>query len=101
MNKDVWLNCCGERSITCSIDEETDTYIIDEVDEPGSDGGRCLCLCFIDFKVDLPNISFGTINLELYRHITDSGSRTIVWEGELDLGEGEGNELIAENIDCD
>jgi hypothetical protein len=97
LNKNVLLNCCGERSITVTLNEETNVYIIDEIDEIESKrGARCKCSCSFDFKIDLPNIPSGTIEVELYRHVTDQGPRSIVWKGELDLGNGEGDELVKE-----
>lgn len=102
LNKDVWLNCCGEHSITSTVDEKTGMYIIEEIDSPEFGMGRCHCMCFFDFKINLPNIESGALNIELYRHVTDEGVRTMIWKGELDLNNGEGDELIRENIGwCD
>ena len=94
LNKDAWLNCCGEHSIIVSMDKETGVFIIDEIDEPELSGGRCWCMCFFDFKVDLLNISLEKIEVELYRYITDREPRFIVWEGQLDLGKGYGDIVI-------
>jgi len=103
LNKDVFLNCCGEHSITVSMNGETGIYIIDEVDKPESNGGRCSCMCLFDFMIDLEDIELGRINVELYRHVyphtTSQEPRSkMVWEGELKLGKGTGNELIEKNV---
>jgi hypothetical protein len=98
LNTNVWLNCCGDRTITVTLNEETNTYIISETDAPASGSARCRCMCFFDFKVDVPHIVSETITVALSRHITDEGRQWIVWTGTLDLREQEGKILIQENV---
>ncbi len=99
LNDDAWLNCCGEHSVTISLNEETNVYEIRETDKPVNGGGRCNCMCFFDFNIDLPDISSDTVKVKLFRHVTDYGNLpSIVWEGELDLTKGQGYVLIEERI---
>jgi len=98
LNQNVWLNCCGDHSIVISMNEETGVYIIDEIDQPEPNSGRCHCMCFYDYAADLPDITIGKIKVELYRYSTDQEPRFMVWDGLLDLSEGEGDELIDENV---
>jgi hypothetical protein len=102
LNKDVWLNCCGEHSISISMDEETGKYTIVETDDPLDGDGRCSCMCFFDFAIDLnnPTTIADTIYVKLTRVI--DGAEDAIWEGELILSDGEGDVLIEENVGfCD
>jgi hypothetical protein len=98
LNKDVWLNCCGEHSISISMDVETGKYTIVETDDPLDGDGRCSCMCFFDFAIDLnnPTTILDTIYVTLIRVI--DGHEDIVWEGELILSNSEGDELIEGNV---
>ena len=100
LNKDVWLNCCGVHSISIFLDKETGDFEIEETDD-SLNGQRCLCMCFYDFKIDLigsTTIS-DTIHVMLTRVI--DGHEYKIWDGDLVLSVGEGDELIEENVgDC-
>ncbi|MCP4352217.1 MAG: hypothetical protein GY795_42705 [Desulfobacterales bacterium] len=99
LNKNAWLNCCGDHSVAILFNEETNVYEIRETDKPLNGSARCPCMCFFDFKTDLPNITSNTIKVKLFRHVTDSAEHPqIVWEGELDLTKGQGTELIEANV---
>ena len=98
-NTRVTLNCCGEHSMTVS--EEGDTYVVTERDAPEEIGplpgmtARCGCMCVFDFDVTVSNVPAGTIQLELVRDVTDVESGpTTPWQGELDLGAGQGSIVI-------
>ncbi|MDM8523894.1 beta-propeller domain-containing protein [Desulfococcaceae bacterium HSG8] len=97
-NKNVWLNCCGERSVTVSLNEETGIYEIYETDQGGADDSsatRCRCQCFFEFKIKIPDVEPGTIKVKLFRIISDAESpMSKVWKGDLDLTEGEGDIVI-------
>lgn len=95
-NENVWLNCCGKHAMT--ITKEQDIYVINEEDKPEFGGGRCDCMCFFDFAIDLPDMQPESIPVALYRHVTDEGSRTQVWQGEIDLVQQQGNILIQSDV---
>ena len=112
LNKNVSLNCCGEHSVTVSLDKETGVYEISETDKPIGGMGRCSCLCFFDFGIDLPDIISETVRIKLSRLVIDYmypysmweypdsekiESYSAMWEGELDLSGYEGDVLISEN----
>lgn len=97
-NKDVFLNCCGRHSITVVRNKETGVYILEETDRPEPGGVRCGCMCFFDFKIDLPDVAGGIIEVQLYRHVTDNDPRWIVWEGTLDLDQGAGDQIVREDV---
>jgi hypothetical protein len=97
LNQDVWLNCCGEHTITVSFEKDSGGYAIREIDAPES-GLRCHCMCFFDFRIELPDIPPGTISVQLYRHVTDEGRQWLLWQGILDLNQGNGDELIREDV---
>jgi predicted secreted protein len=98
VNKNVWLNCCGNRSVTASLNESTGIYEIYETDQAEMDGDtplRCDCECFFDFKVKLSDVDSGVISVKISRIVSDLGKpMTAVWEGDIDLSEGEGDILI-------
>lgn len=101
-NQNVLLNCCGHHEIKIIFYGHIETYVIDEVDSSGFPFLRCMCMCFYDFRIKLPNMSPKNIHLQLYRHVTDSADRYMVWEGEVDLAAGSGTELINEQLGwCD
>ena len=102
-NKNVWLNCCGEHSISALFNEETGVYEIRETDAPEEPGGRCFCMCFFDFTVELTDISSSVISVIITRDTTDDEMpRGTVWEGSLDLSAGSGEVIIAEDVGwCD
>ena len=97
LNKNVRLNCCGERSVGITMDEATGRYAIRESDTPLGEG-RCLCTCFFDFSVGLSNISAQPIDVELYRHVTDSGPEQHIWQGTLNLQQGSGEIVTQKDI---
>jgi hypothetical protein len=96
LNEDVWLNCCGEHSITITLDDVTGNYQIRETDAPGK--SRCLCMCFFDFSIELPDIQSKPIVVELHRHITDEGPEWMVWQGSLDLRQETGEIVIQRDV---
>ncbi|MBN2499008.1 MAG: hypothetical protein JXR96_30745 [Deltaproteobacteria bacterium] len=83
----VSLNCCGLRSVRTSF--ENGVYVITEVDEPGE--YRCRCMCDAIYSVCIAGVAGGRIPVRLVLDVTDdsSGPR-VVWEGEIDLDEGQG-----------
>lgn len=96
LNENVWLNCCGEHSITITLDEATGNYLIHEKDAPGE--SRCLCMCFFDFSIGLSDMPPESIVAELYRHITDDGPEWLVWQGTLDLSQKTGESVIQKDV---
>ncbi len=98
LNKNVWLNCCGQRSVTVSLNEKTGNYEIYETDIAESDGSeilRCDCNCFFDFRVKLSGIEIGKVNFKLFRTVSDADTpMSTLWRGSLDLNEGEGDAVI-------
>jgi len=104
VNENVWLNCCGERSVTVLFNEETKTYEIQVTDIPeiGDSGNpiRCKCMCFYDFKARLSNIAAEKIKVKLFRISTDAQEPvSVVWKGEVDLSENRSGEVVVgENV---
>lgn len=98
LNQDVWLNCCGEHTMSIVFNEDTEVYEIHETDKPVSGKGRCLCLCFFDFQIELPQIPSGVISVQLHRHVTDEGPQQLIWQGALDLSQGNGDVVIQEEV---
>jgi hypothetical protein len=100
-NTRVLLNCCGEHSMT--VHQEGDTYIVTERDAPeqigplpGS-GARCGCMCVFDYELAVQGVAGDSIALRLVREVTDSDAGVeTVWEGELDLSEGQGGIVLDE-----
>ncbi len=94
----VLLNCCGEHSMT--IDVVEDVYVVTETDDPEmTDMGpsRCSCMCVFDFTLEAAGIPQGTIQVRLVREISDwEEASGLIWEGELDLGQGNGAIVIDE-----
>lgn len=103
MNKNIHLNCCGDRSISASLNKETGVYEIYETDKPERIDGqpaRCRCMCFFDFQIEVPDIDSGTIPVKIFRSVTEekNGASKAVWNGELDLSRARGDEEIQENV---
>ncbi len=101
LNQNVWLNCCGNHAVSVTLDKEG--YEIRETDTPEMDGDiplRCDCMCLFDFKVELPDVEPGLLEITLTRHVTDtSGPVQTIWAGELDMSQGgQGDELIREDV---
>ena len=86
LNSSVSLNCCGERTITAKKDENV--IIISENDQPDSVGGRCDCICLIDFSIEIEGVSPGTIGLRL--DITIDADTYTQWAGTIDLNDVSG-----------
>ena len=79
--------------------DEGGVYVLSETDEPDEGDDRCLCMCFFDYGVSLPDISVGSLALRLVRHIPDNEpSSWSVWEGSIDLSLGTGEVLIEESV---
>lgn len=92
VHENVELICASEASISILLDEETGVFEIEETyyyPYPPPP-----CLCFFDFKIDLLDVTLDTIKGKLTR------AQQTLWEGELDLSENEGYELIKENEVC-
>lgn len=98
LNKDIYLNCCGEHYVSIFENEKIGNYKIEEIDNAIGGDGRCNCMCFFDFEIDLvnPTTIEDTIYVTLTRVI--DGDDDVIWEGELVLSEGEGDILIEENV---
>jgi hypothetical protein len=85
VNSHVNLNCCGERKI--SMSREGKTLVISENDQPG-EKGRCRCMCYFDFLIEIGGIPPGELLLRLDSTVD---STTITkWSGSLDLTPGDG-----------
>ncbi len=102
LNKDVWLGCDAEFSISIFKDEKTGTYKIVERENPES-LMEAICLCFFNFEIDLnnPTTISDTIYVILIRAINEFdyiGHEHLIWEGELVLSNGQGDVLIEENV---
>ena len=97
LNKNAWLNCCGTRSISIFLDKQTGDFEIEETDD-SLNGVRCACMCFYDFEIDLigSTIISDIIHVTLTRVI--DGHEYEMWNGDLVLSVGEGDELIEENL---
>jgi len=102
LNRNIWLNCCGEHSIEIFLDDKAGVYEISETDAPiiyEGEPARCGCMCFYDFAVSLPDVSCGVISVKLTRDVTDDGEpRYTVWEGEIDLADGSGEIVVDEDV---
>ena len=101
INKNVFLNCCGEHSLSIFYDSATNTYEIFEKDSPFLENGfplRCNCTCNYDFKCDLPDISLEEIKVKVLRYVTDEAESPVVkWSGTLILSENHGSENVNNN----
>ncbi len=104
VNENVWLNCCGDRSVAVIFNNDTKTYEIQVTDTPeiGDSGNpiRCKCMCFYDFKVRLSDIPAGKIKVKLFRISTDAEEPvSLVWKGEADLSQNKSGEVVVgENV---
>ena len=102
INKNVWLNCCGDHSLR--VEKKEGKFIIHEKDAPEGGDARCSCMCFFDFKADISiSVDATTIDIEIHRFITDSDSGDDkVWEATVDLSQRTGVSTIKEHIGwCD
>jgi hypothetical protein len=95
-DENVWLNCCGEHTIVSFYDEETEIYEILETDD-AINSERCRCMCFYDFKIDIPNIATENIQVKLTRAVDKN--KITIWEGSLNLQNGQGVEPAHSNIE--
>jgi hypothetical protein len=92
-NSRVTLNCCGDHSMT--IADEGGTYVVTERDAPVDGDARCGCDCVFDFGISADPIPAGVIRVRLVRDVTDNDPPiATVWEGTLDLAEGQGSITI-------
>ncbi len=83
MNRNVIMNCCGERHAYSRIDPFYGNQIA-ELDVP-PDSGRCDCLCMFDFSMDLIDASGGYGEYAITRTVTDADSPDeIVWHDYVD-----------------
>jgi hypothetical protein len=87
-NTRIELNCCGVHGM--DIELVDGVYVVTEQDDPEPGGGRCDCICVYDFALTTSGVPADVIELRLERLVTDSGPSRVVWEGVIDLGEGEG-----------
>ncbi|MDJ0763287.1 MAG: hypothetical protein QNJ97_09890 [Myxococcota bacterium] len=107
LHQNLCLNCCGEHGVKIFYNEQSDLYSIQESDAPllTSDGqyDRCLCDCLYDYSVELPGVTATKITVELVLDITDASPDSSptyphqLWQGMLDLTQGEGEIIIGEN----
>jgi hypothetical protein len=92
----VAANCCGDHSLSVKLQEGV--YVVTEVDK-WKPPGRCRCICVYDYTVDIPGVSGDTVEIKLVREVIDPPPESesfTVWEGSLDLSEGEGWFIIDE-----
>lgn len=101
-NTRVPLNCCGEHSMT--VHQEGETYVVTERDAPEQigllpvEGARCGCMCVFDYEVTVRGVPEGTIEVKLVRDVTDDeGGPETVWQGTIDLGQGQGGIVVDES----
>ena len=90
LNSRVLLNCCGDHTITASLEE--DVLLITEDDQPESGTGRCRCVCVFDFFIEITGISPRIVTLRL--DLTVDDTTVTKWEGKIDLGKGNGEIII-------
>ena len=100
-NLDISLNCCGEHAV--GVVRDGDGLVLKEVDRPVQGDARCSCMCLFDFKAVVKDLDAATFPVTIRRFVTDSNQNEYtVWQGRLDLSQGEGEELIEENVGwCD
>ncbi len=91
LNSRIELNCCGLHDI--QIQQQNGVYVITETDAPEM-MGRCGCMCVFDYALDAQGIPEQSIPVRVMRHVTDNGGPYVVFEGELDLTQGSGVEVI-------
>lgn len=96
-NERVLLNCCGDHTV--KLTEEQGVYVMTETDAPEMTSvgpSRCHCMCVFDMEVSAEPIASGVIDIELRRHVTDSGDGVqTVHRGKLDLSSGSGELVIS------
>lgn len=88
----VELNCCGDHSMV--VEKQGDSLVVTETDAPEGGAGRCDCMCVFDYAATAAPVEQGVIQVELMRHVTDSGDAFSVWQGSIDLSEGSGYVII-------
>ena len=93
VNTRVVLNCCGEHSFHV-VRGTTGVYDALETDTVGGQMGRCRCMCSLDFRTEIKDVSSTSIDLVLRRHITDEGAAKEIWAGTLDLRTATGEVII-------
>ncbi len=97
----VLLNCCGEHAMT--IDLLEGVYVVTETDDPEMTEmgpARCGCMCVFDFTLQAAGIPQETIQVQLVREVSDwEEASDLIWEGELDLGQGTGAIVIDETYE--
>ncbi|MFC1610484.1 hypothetical protein ACFL6C_05975 [Myxococcota bacterium] len=97
----VDLNCCGDHDVT--IEETPAGLLVTEIDAVPAEESRCRCTCVFDFALRATGIDEGVMHLEFERIYPDDptypdGAVEDVWEGDLDLSEGAGWEIISESV---
>jgi hypothetical protein len=87
------LNCCGEHHASLSYADGV--FVMLETDDPEFGDARCACMCVFDFEVIAEGIPEEPIQLRVERVVSDWAEASgTVWEGELDLTQGDGFEVI-------
>ena len=85
----ILLNGCGEYALGVELVERV--YVFRQIDSPDESGARCACMCVFDFAVEVHGIPLGVIDLRILRDITDDEEGALlVFEGQLDLSQGDG-----------
>lgn len=104
LNQRVFLNCCGEHNMTVTFDPDRNVYTVTETDAPvmfDGSGARCGCMCVFDWVTDATGVEPGNISVELVRHVTDdSAGSQVIWNGQLDLSEVQG-EVVIDDVPLD
>jgi len=104
-NTRVELNCCGDHSMV--IEQYHNVYTVTETDAPEmigvGEGARCGCTCVFDFAVTAEGVAERLIQLQLDRHVTDSGPLETVVDVTIDLSQGSGSVVVddTESFWCD
>ncbi len=106
IHKNLFLNCCGQHSMAAYYDQEDQVYEISETDAPemiDGEGARCGCMCLFDFGIEIDDLDPESINVKITMDVTDDDDpRTVRWEGQIDLSQGNGEITIEENVGwCD
>ena len=111
-NTNVRLNCCGG-ILEAALHHDGDRWVMHESESPkpgpdGFPGGLCGCICPFDFVVEASGLSAAPFDLLVTREI-DSGEHgdaarnpgLSVFEGTLDLSQGEGSILVSSAETCE
>ncbi|OQX17993.1 MAG: hypothetical protein BWK80_38725, partial [Desulfobacteraceae bacterium IS3] len=103
LNENVTLNCCGNRSVKVTWNDEDKSYEIYESDKADVNDGfvnRCKCECTFGFQVEVPDVDAGVIRVKLIRVITDEKPVTeTVWTGTADLSKESDTIIIGKQSD--